>query len=126
MMGHTGDLQATIGCCALVDKCVAELLAVADEVNGRWLITADHGNADDMVQRQKKTLAPIIENGKAVALTSHTLSAVPCAIGGAGLPADIKFKENMPDAGLAHVASTILNLMGYQAPPHMQPSMLAA
>lgn len=37
-----------------VDACLAELLAVADEVNARFLVTSDHGNADDMVQRDKK------------------------------------------------------------------------
>ena len=127
MVGHTGDLQATIGCCELVDTCLKELLEVVDEVGGRFLVTSDHGNADDMVQRQKKTLAPIHdENGKPVPLTSHTLAPVPLAIGGAGLPAGIKLKDNEPKAGLSNVASTVLNLMGYEAPAHMQPSLLAA
>ena len=128
MVGHTGDLAATTSCCALVDTCVKELLDVVDEVNGRWLLTSDHGNADDMVQREKKTLKPIIENGKAIALTSHTLAPVPVAVGGAGLPAGVGLKgqEEMPEAGLANVAATVLNLMGFAAPPHMQPSMLVA
>lgn len=126
MVGHTGDLKATVSACALVDQCVGELIAVADEVKARWMITADHGNADDMVQRQKKTLEPIYEDGKPVPLTSHTLAAVPFAIGGTGLPEGLKLKEDMPEAGLTNVASTVLNLMGYKAPSHMQPSMLDA
>ena len=59
MVGHTGDLAATISCCALVDRLVGELLATCREVKGRFLVTSDHGNADDMVQRAKKTLAPL-------------------------------------------------------------------
>lgn len=124
MVGHTGDLEATISCCSLVDTCLKELLDVVDEVNGRYLVTSDHGNADDMVQREKKTLKPIFENGRAVPLTSHTLAPVPVAIGGAGLPSSVKMRDDMPKAGLANVAATVLNLMGYQAPGHMEPSLL--
>lgn len=127
MVGHTGDLKATVSCCELVDTCLKELLEVVDEVNGRFLVTSDHGNADDMVQRQKKTLAPIFdENGKAVPLTSHTLAPVPVSIGGVDLPSSVKFRDDLPAGGLANVASTVLNLMGYEAPSHMQPSLLEA
>lgn len=126
MVGHTGDLAATTHCCELVDTCVKELLDVVDEVKGRFLITADHGNADDMVQRAKKTLEPLKdEDGKPVPLTSHTLAPVPVAIGGAGLPDDVHFKEGFEEAGLGNVAATFLNLMGYEAPSHMQPSLIA-
>lgn len=124
MVGHTGDLAATISCCELVDSCVQELLDVVDEVKGRFIITSDHGNADDMVQRAKKTLEPLFEDGKPIPLTSHTLAPVPIAIGGSGLPDDAKFRDNFEEAGLANVASTALNLMGYEAPSHMQPSLL--
>ena len=127
MVGHTGDLAATISCCELVDTCLKELLEVVEEVNGRFLFTSDHGNADDMVQRQKKTLAPLKdENGKPVPLTSHTLAPVPVAIGGVDLPASVKFSDDLPKAGLSNIASTIFNLMGYEAPSHMQPSLLDA
>jgi hypothetical protein len=50
MVGHTGDLEATKSCCALVDSCVKELLEVVDELKGRFIVTSDHGNADDMAQ----------------------------------------------------------------------------
>lgn len=125
MVGHTGDLDATISCCELVDNCLKELLDVVDEVNGRFIVTADHGNADDMVQRAKKTLEPLFEDGKAIPLTSHTLAPVPVAIGGAGLPDNAKFKEGFEEAGLGNVAATFLNLMGYEAPGHMEPSLIA-
>jgi 2,3-bisphosphoglycerate-independent phosphoglycerate mutase len=126
MVGHTGDLAATVACCALVDACVGELLEVCSEVSGRFVVTSDHGNADDMVQRAKKTLAPLLENGKPVALTSHTLAPVPVAFGGAGLPEGLRLRDDMPEGGLTNVAATVLNLMGYAAPAHMQPSLLDA
>jgi 2,3-bisphosphoglycerate-independent phosphoglycerate mutase len=50
----SGDLKATIKACEVVDQCLGELLEVADSVGARWLVTSDHGNADDMVQRDKK------------------------------------------------------------------------
>jgi 2,3-bisphosphoglycerate-independent phosphoglycerate mutase len=125
MVGHTGDLDATIHCCELVDQCLKEILDTLDEVKGRFIVTSDHGNADDMVQRSKKTLEPLFEDGKPIPLTSHTLAPVPVSIGGAGLPDTVTFKEGFEEGGLANVASTILNLMGYEAPSHMQPSLLA-
>ena len=72
MVGHTGDLQATAHACSLVDSCVKELLDTVESLGGRWLLTADHGNADDMVQRNKKN-QPIMQDGRLAALTSHTL-----------------------------------------------------
>jgi hypothetical protein len=73
----------------VVDRCLQELLDTVDSVNGRWLVTSDHGNADDMVQRTKKG-APIFDEGRPVPLTSHTLAPVGVAIGGAGLPESVQ------------------------------------
>ena len=58
-----------------------------DELGGVFLVTADHGNADDMVQRSKKKECLKDADGKPLPLTSHTLAPVPVAIGGLGLPA---------------------------------------
>jgi hypothetical protein len=78
--------------CEVVDKCLQELLDAVDAANGRWLVTADHGNADDMVQRTKKG-EPIKEEGKPVPLTSHTLAPVGVAIGGKGLPESVEVRR---------------------------------
>lgn len=78
------------------------------------------------LQREKKTLKPIFQDGKAVPLTSHTLAAVPLAIGGKGLPDNVVLRDDLPNAGLANVTATALNLMGYEAPAHMQPSCVVA
>jgi 2,3-bisphosphoglycerate-independent phosphoglycerate mutase len=118
MVGHTGDLAACRVACETVDACLAELLEVCDEVNGRFLVTSDHGNSDDMVQRDKKTGGPIIDpdTHKPVALTSHTLAPVPVYIGGKGLPDNVVLKEGLPTAGLANVTATYMELMGFKAP----------
>lgn len=49
---------------------------------------------------------------------------VPVAIGGAGLPADIKFRDDLPNAGLANITGTYLNLLGFATPAHMEPSLI--
>lgn len=124
MVGHTGDLPATIKACEVVDECVKDLLAVADSVNARWLVTSDHGNADDMVQRDKKGKPMIDEEGKPMPLTSHTLAPVPVFIGGKGLPANVVFRTDLPNAGLANITATSLNLLGYEAPDFYKPSLI--
>jgi 2,3-bisphosphoglycerate-independent phosphoglycerate mutase len=90
-----------------------------------FLVTADHGNADDMVQRDKKGGALKDDSGALLALTSHTLAPVPVAIGGPALPTGVKFRDDLPKAGLANVTATYINLMGYEAPAEMEPSLIA-
>ena len=125
MVGHTGDLEATKRAVTLVDACLGELLAACDAAGGRWLVTADHGNADDMVQRAKKTNAPLRDaEGNLLLLTSHTLAPVPVAVGGAGLPADVRFRDDLPAAGLANVTATYLNLLGFATPDGSEASLI--
>jgi 2,3-bisphosphoglycerate-independent phosphoglycerate mutase len=73
-----------------VDKCLQELLSAVDAANGRWLVTSDHGNADDMVQRDKKGNPIKNADGRPIPLTSHTLAPVGVAIGGKGLADNVK------------------------------------
>lgn len=94
-------------------------------MNARWIVTSDHGNADDMVQRDKKG-KPLVEDGKPLALTSHTLAPVPLFFGGKGIPDSVAFREDLPEGGLANVAATVMNLMGFEAPARYQPSLVAA
>jgi 2,3-bisphosphoglycerate-independent phosphoglycerate mutase len=126
MVGHTGDLKATMAACEVVDAQVGMLIEAVEAMGGVWMVTADHGNADDMVQREKKTNKPVMVDGKIAPLTSHTLAPVPVAVGGPGLPASIRFRDDLPEAGLANVTATYMNLMGYEAPSIMQPSLLTS
>jgi len=125
MVGHTGDLKATIQACETCDRCMGELLAAVEEAGGRWLVTADHGNADDMVQRAKKTNEPLKnkETGELEQHKAHTLAPVPVCIGGA-LPDGLKFKDGLEKAGLANITATYINLLGYEAPAHYEESLI--
>lgn len=96
-----------------------------EQVGGRFLVTADHGNAEDMVQRDKGG-KPLTKDGKVLELTSHTLNPVPVAIGGPGLPPSVHFREDLPDAGLTNVTATFINLLGFEAPGFYQPSLVTS
>jgi len=124
MVGHTGDLKATIRACETCDTCLGELLAVADSLGARWMVTSDHGNADDMVQRDKKGKPLMGEDGKPLPLTSHTLAPVPVFVGGAGLPNSVRFVEGLDDAGLANITATSMALLGFKAPSFYQNSLV--
>ncbi|CAM6093083.1 unnamed protein product [Calypogeia fissa] len=127
MVGHTGDFKATVVACTEADKAVKIILDAVEQVGGMYLVTADHGNAEDMVKRHPKTHAPLKDkNGQLQILTSHTVHPVPIAIGGPGLPTNVRFRQDLPDAGLANVAATTMNLLGFEAPADYEPSLVEA
>ena len=123
MVGHTGNYQATIISVEALDLCLARILKVVDELGGVAIITADHGNADEMYEIDKKTHEPKVDKeGHYKAKTSHTLNPVPCFI------YDNKFADTYEvvdgNYGLSDVAATLVNLMGYNAPDFWDKSMI--
>jgi 2,3-bisphosphoglycerate-independent phosphoglycerate mutase len=89
MVGHTGNYQATISAVEAVDLALSRLLPVIDALKGVAIITADHGNADEMYEINAKTGKPQHKaNGEFCAKTSHTLNPVPC----------IFYAKHLPDA----------------------------
>jgi 2,3-bisphosphoglycerate-independent phosphoglycerate mutase len=115
MVGHTGDLKATIDAMQVLDDCLERLIEAVDEVGGVLVFTADHGNADIMYTQGA--------DGEVVPKTSHTLSPVPFVIHDAAYGGEYVI-DPPEDAGLANVAATVLNLMGYQAPADYEPSLI--
>lgn len=125
MVGHTGDLGATIKACEAVDTALARLLEAVESAGGIAVVTADHGNADDMALRDKKG-APLKDaQGRVLPRTSHTLAPVPFCLSGPGLPASLRLRGDLPSPGLANIAATLMNLLGYQAPADYEPTLLA-
>ncbi len=124
MVGHTGSLAATrIGVEAL-DVCLARILPVIDELKGAAIITADHGNADEMYETDKKTGLPKAgKTGKFKAKTSHTLNPVPCIIYD-NFTSDAYTVRKVDGLGLANVAATTANLLGYEAPEMWEKSII--
>ena len=124
MVGHTGVLHAAIVAMEAVDLSLGRLLAAVKKAKGIALVLADHGNADEMFQWDKKRgdfkQSP---DGSREAKTSHTLSPVPFIVydpAGSGLA----LRDDIPSPGLANFAATALNLLGYAAPEGYAPSLL--
>ena len=117
MVGHTGSMQATVISVEALDLQLARLLSVIDEVHGAAIITADHGNADEMCEYDKKTKAPkLTKDGRYKAKTSHTLNPVPCIIYDNFTNDKYTVKKDEGKFGLSDVAATAVNLLGYKAP----------
>ncbi len=125
MVGHTGAFDATIVAVETVDLQLARLVKSIDEMQGILVVTADHGNADEMFQRDKKGRVLRDKSGQPVAKTSHTLNPVPFLIHDPmrGDRYEID-PDRAKDAGIANVTATCLELLGYEAPDDLESSLL--
>ena len=125
MVGHTGSFLATECSMEALDLQLARLLKVVDELEGAAIITADHGNADEMYEIDKKTKGPKVEkDGSFKAKTSHTLNPVPCIIYDNFTNNEYNIKLGREDFGLSNVAATTVNLLGFDAPAIWDESMV--
>ena len=125
MVGHTGSLLATRCSMEALDLQLARILKVLDKVGGVALITADHGNADEMYEMDKKTGLPKADkNGNYKSKTSHTLNPVPCIIYDNVTDGAYTVKADEGKFGLSNVAATMVNLMGYEAPEMWDESII--
>lgn len=112
MVGHTGNMDAVITSVEAVDLALARLLKVAEEYNVTVLITADHGNADEMFEKNKK--------GELQVRTAHSLNQVPFIIYDKNTA--YAMKEGV--FGLANVAPTVAAIFGLEAPKSWEESMI--
>ena len=113
MVGHTGSLLATEIAVESVDLCLARLVKVCDEEGAILLITADHGNSDQMLEKDKK--------GNVKVRTAHSLNPVPFIIYDKDARHDMK---DDPEFGLANVAATVVELLGLKPHESWEESML--
>jgi 2,3-bisphosphoglycerate-independent phosphoglycerate mutase len=116
MVGHTGVMDAAVVAVETVDKCLGELLAVIKEMEGIAVVTADHGNADEMFTIDKKGAKSI--------KTAHTLNPVPFIIYDPLFQGEYRMAD-LKEKGLSNVAATLLNLLGYEKPYGYDPSLIS-
>ena len=114
MVGHTGNFRAATMAVEAVDLALARLLPAIEAAGGVALITADHGNADEMFELDKKTKQPAQnKDGSFKAKTAHTLNPVPLVLfdkvtgGKLGL-------QQTDTSGLSSIAATVANLVGLE------------
>ena len=108
MVAHTGNIDASIVACETIDKCIKKLLKVCKECNIELLITADHGNAEEMMEKNSGQVK-----------TSHTLNDVPLIYFG-------NKKIKLKNGELSDIAPTILDLLEISKPSEMTGKSLIA
>ena len=111
MVGHTGAMDAVIYAMECVDASVGKVIEAADKYGYRVLITADHGNADQMTEEKKGKVSP---------RTAHSLNPVPFII----YDPDHSWSVKEGNFGLANVAPTVLTMMGLTAPDCWEESLI--
>ena len=122
MVGHTGVYQAVQIGVEAVDLCIARIKKAVDKVGGVMVITADHGNADDMYEHKKDGSIPS-ENGVKKVKTAHSLNPVPCIVYDPEFKGDYS-KELKAGLGISSIAATCINLLGFDAPADYDSSVL--
>ena len=105
MVGHTGSIPACVRACEIVDRGVEKLCKAIDKIGGVAVVTADHGNCDQMGFPDSDAIH-----------TSHTLNPVELVLYGAAVKEKTLFQE---DNRLADIAPTILDLMKIEKPVEM-------
>lgn len=125
MVGHTGNMQAAVIAMETVDLMLSRLLPVIEAKEGVALITADHGNLDEMFDSDKQGNVKIDkETGAIVRKTSHTLNPVPFLIFDPTSNNEYEIDTSVEDPGLGNVAATIINFLGYEKPEDYLPSIV--
>jgi 2,3-bisphosphoglycerate-independent phosphoglycerate mutase len=115
MVGHTGDFEATKFAVEVVDQCVGELIEQMARLDGIVLVTADHGNAEEVFLQK---------GDEKIMKTSHTLNPVSFTIVDAAYDREYRLRDDIVCPGLVNVAATVFNLMGYKAPSEYEPSLI--
>lgn len=114
MVGHTGSFRAATMAVEAVDLALSRILPVIDALGGVALITADHGNADEMYEIDKKTKQPAQNpDGSFKAKTAHTLNPVPLILYDNVSGGKLSLRQT-PTGGLSNIAATTVNLLGLQ------------
>ncbi|MCF7937222.1 MAG: 2,3-bisphosphoglycerate-independent phosphoglycerate mutase [Spirochaetales bacterium] len=124
MVGHTGIFGAAVCAVEAVDIALGRLIKAVRAAGGVMIVSADHGNSDDMYERDKKTGKPKRkENGMVRAKTSHSLNPVPCIIfdpEGKG-----EYSNQLVEGlGVSSLAATTIQLLGFEPPEDYDRSVL--
>lgn len=101
MVGHTGIIEAAVKAVETVDECVGRIVKKLEEKGGSFIITADHGNAEQM----------LTDSGEP--MTAHSTNKVPCIVGGAG---DVRLSD---EGKLCDLTPTLLDMMQLSVPKEM-------
>lgn len=123
MVGHTGNLLAVEISVETVDLCVGRLMDAVRDAGGILIVTADHGNADEMYELDKSGDPKTDLAGEPRIKTSHTLNPVPCYIYAPGSAANLRLSEKS-GLGISSLAATVATCLGFVPPEDYDPSIV--
>ena len=125
MVGHTGLPQAVEIAVEVVDLCLARLVKAVKKANGILVVSADHGNSDDMYECNYKTGETIYDpnTGKPKPRTAHSLNPVFAYIYEPTSSINMRLSDHK-DLGISSLAATCLTLLGYEPPEDYTPSIV--
>jgi len=125
MVGHTGHLDATVVAVEVVDLQLARLAKAVEALGGILIVTADHGNADEMYFHDKTGHVVRDAQGNPKVRTSHSLSPVPFLIHDVSTGERYEIDEEVArTAGIANVAAVSYELLGFEVPEGIERSFL--
>jgi 2,3-bisphosphoglycerate-independent phosphoglycerate mutase len=125
MVGHTGVYQAVICSMESMDIQLGRLMKAVDEAGAIMVVTADHGNSDDMFEHDKKTGAVIRKaDGTPKAKTSHSLNPVPCIVYDPDHRGEYDCASLNEGLGVSSLAATCIDLLGFVPPEDYDKSVL--
>ena len=124
MVGHTGVMSAVIKSVEAVDDNIGRLIKTLRDVGGVLVCSADHGNADDMVQLDKKMNALLRDKeGNLLMKTAHSLNPVPVYVYDTSETANVRI-ANVDNPGISSLAATCIVMLGFEVPENYTPSLV--
>lgn len=123
MVGHTGVFEAVVCSMEALDIQIGRIADAVRKAGGILVITADHGNADDMIEHNKKGAPSLKENGEPKAKTSHSLNPVPCIIYDPCYNGEYS-KDLAQGLGISSIATTCIELLGFASPEGYDPCIV--
>lgn len=123
MVGHTGIYEAVLCAMEALDISLGRIKKAVEKAGGVMVVSADHGNSDDMFARDKSGGLLYYPNGKPQAKTSHSLNPVPCIVYDPGYNGEYS-KKLRGGLGISSLAATCIELLGFEPPEDYDPSVL--
>jgi 2,3-bisphosphoglycerate-independent phosphoglycerate mutase len=128
MVAHTGVTQAARIAVEAVDLCLGRVIKAIRAVNGILVVSADHGNSDDMYEHDKKTGAVVYDSktGLPKSRTAHSLNPVPVYVYDPEGTAKVRLSAAATERqlGISSLAATCMKLIGFQPPADYDPSIV--
>ena len=123
MVGHTGVFEAVVCSMEAMDLQIGRLRDAIEKAGGVMVVTADHGNADDMYEHGKDGSLKLKSNGEPKAKTSHSLNPVPCIIADSSYNGEYS-KDLNTGLGISSIAATCIELLGFVPPADYDKSVI--